>query len=73
MHDVLTPCHVRLLGCLLANGTALDVLSPIDDGKHLFALEDLFLQQLCWLLGVSVLKQEKKESYHCLITCHFHV
>jgi hypothetical protein len=45
MNDVLTPCHVCLLGCLLANGTALGVLSPIDDSKHLFALEDLFLQQ----------------------------
>ena len=26
--------------------------------------------RLCWLLGVSVLKQAKKESYHYLLTCH---
>ena len=30
---------------MLATSTALAVLSPIHDGKHLFALEDLFLQQ----------------------------
>jgi len=28
---------------------------------------------LCWLLGLSVLKQAKKESDHYLITCHLHV
>ena len=30
-------------------------------------------QPLCWLLGVSVLKQAKKESYRYLITCHLPV
>ena len=33
------------MGCLLFTCTTLDVLLPIHDGQHLFALEDLFLHQ----------------------------
>ena len=50
----------RLLGCLLATYTALCVLRPIHDGKHLFALEYLFFQQRLRqaVQGIAVLGQD---------------
>jgi len=51
---------IATLGCLLAICIAPGVLSPIHDGKHLFALEDLFLLQcLCQAVqGLAVLGQD---------------
>ena len=60
MHDVLAPCHERLLSCLLAPYSVLGVLPPMHDGQHLFALEHFFLQQRLRqaVQGLAVLAQD---------------
>jgi hypothetical protein len=40
MHEVLAPCHERLLSCLLAPCSVPGVLPSLHDGQHLVALED---------------------------------
>jgi len=47
-------------GCFFGTHSSLCFLRPIHDGKHLFALEDLFLQEsLCHVVqGIAVLGQD---------------